>query len=149
MGLKQELDTKFIEAMKAKEGDVLDVLRMIRSRAKKQATTDNVELTDELYSDVVQSYVKQMKRALQDYEKEGEGEGEMARKLRFEVEYLAPFLPQMMSEEDTRKLVRDIIAENDVSNPRQAGRVIGLVMKEHKGKVEPSLVKKIAEQELG
>ena len=35
-----------------------------------------------------------------------------------------------------------------VSDPKQAGRVVGEIMKANKGKLEPSAVKRIVEEEL-
>lgn len=149
MVLHEELGNRQKAAMKAKDEKVLNVIRMIRSRAKKQAVEKNIELDDALYLETIQSYVKQMKRAIVEYDEAGESGVEMAASLRFEVTYLLPFLPQLMGEEEVRKLVRDAIAEHGITNPKQAGRVVGLVMKDHKGQVEPAMVKGIAEEELG
>jgi len=148
MGLHEELDTRLKDAMRAKDERVLDVVRMIRSRAKKEAIEKNIDLDDALYEATISSYVKQMRRALTEYEAAGEAGMEMAEKLRFEIAYLEPFLPAMLDEAAVRDLVRAAIAEHGIADSRQAGRVVGLVMKSHKGEVEPALVKRIAEAEL-
>lgn len=148
MSLHDELGTRLKEAMKAKDESVLNVLKMIRSSAKKTALTKGRELDDELYLETIEGYVKQMKRAQTEYEDAGEDGAEMAAQLRFEVEYLEPFLPKMLDAEQTRPLVQAAIDEAGITDPKQAGRVIGLVMKTHRGQVEPALVRKIAEELL-
>lgn len=148
MGLKETFETQLKDAMKAKDTARLDVVRMIRSQVNKAVTTQGKELTDELYQETIASYVKQMRRALTEYEEAGEKGAEMAAKLRFEVDFLEPFLPQMMGEAKVLSLVKAAIEQAGIKDAKQAGRVVGLVMKEHKGKVEPAVVKKLAEQEL-
>ncbi len=148
MGLHEEFDTRLKAAMKAKDVPVLDVIRMIRSRVKKTATSKNVEIDDKLYMETIQNYVKQMQRARAEYEAAGDKGAEMAEQLKFEVEYLTPFLPKTMGEEEVRTLVKGAIEEHGISNPRQAGRIVGLIMKGHRGQVDPMVVKRIAQEEL-
>jgi uncharacterized protein YqeY len=148
MGLHEEFGDRLKEAMKAKDERVLNVVRMIRSRAKKTAVEKNRDLDDELYQETIQAYVKQMKRAIGEYEDAGESGVELAEGLRFEVSFLEPYLPQLMGEEEVRSIVKAAIADNDIAGAKLAGRVVGLVMKSHKGHADPALVKRIAEEEL-
>jgi uncharacterized protein YqeY len=148
MGLHEEFGDRLKEAMKAKDERVLNVVRMIRSRAKKTAVETNRDLDDDLYQETIQSYVKQMKRAITEYEEAGDSGLELAAGLRFEVEYLEPFLPKLMGEDDVRSIVKAVIAEHGITGAKLAGRVVGLVMKDHKGQVEPAMVKRVAEEEL-
>jgi uncharacterized protein YqeY len=148
MGIHEEISAKLKAAMKDKDERVLNVLKMIRSTAKKTALTEGQELNDELYLGTIESYVKQMKRAQAEYEEAGEKGAELAAQLRFEIEYLQPFLPQMLDDAQTAELVNVAIAEAGIKDPKQAGRVVGLVMKSHRGSVDPGLVKKLAEKAL-
>ena len=59
------------------------------------------------------------------------------------------FLPQGLSDDEIRAAVKQVIAASGVTDPKMAGRVVGQVMKAHKGRVEAADVKRIAEQELG
>lgn len=148
MGVHEELERRFKAAMKAKDERVLDVLRMIRSRAKTTAVDQNREIDDALYLETIQTYVKQMKRAAVEYEAAGESGAAMVDKLRFEVDYLTPFLPSTLGDDEVRAIVKGIIAQQGIAGAKMAGRVVGLVMKDHKGRVDPALVKRIAEEEL-
>jgi Asp-tRNA(Asn)/Glu-tRNA(Gln) amidotransferase B subunit len=44
--------------------------------------------------------------------------------------------------------VRETLARLGVSDAKQSGRVLGEIMKAHKGKLEPAAVKRILEEEL-
>ena len=45
--------------------------------------------------------------------------------------------------------MRETVARLGVSDAKQAGRVVGEIMKAHKGKLEPATVKRIVDEELG
>ena len=78
----------------------------------------------------------------------GEKGKEQADGLRCEVEYCAQFLPQGLSEDEVRAAVRKAKADLGTTDPKMAGRVVGAVMKEHKGRVDAGLVKRIVDEEL-
>ena len=48
-----------------------------------------------------------------------------------------------------RALVRERLGALGISDPKQVGRVVGDVMKSHKGQVEAADVKRVAEEILG
>jgi uncharacterized protein YqeY len=68
--------------------------------------------------------------------------------LTFEIEYLSQFLPKKLGEVETRAIVTASIAEAAVSSRKQIGKVMGLIMKNHKDQVDADLVRKIAEELL-
>jgi uncharacterized protein YqeY len=53
-----------------------------------------------------------------------------------------------MSADEARAAVKAAIAELGTADPKQAGRVVGAVMKKHKGLVDAALVKQLAEEAL-
>jgi uncharacterized protein YqeY len=53
-----------------------------------------------------------------------------------------------MDDEAVRALVRERIAALGVGDPKQAGRLVGDIMKTHKGQVEAGDVKRIADELL-
>ncbi len=150
MSLLEEFNTRLKEAMKSRNAQELGVLRMVKTRFQQKKTEKGFsgEVTDDVAREVVAQYVKQMKRALEDFERAGDQGAEKAAQARFEIDYLKDFLPQLLSEEETRKLVETIVAEQGLDQPSHAGRVVGAVMKTHKGKVDPALVKKLATEIL-
>jgi uncharacterized protein YqeY len=53
-----------------------------------------------------------------------------------------------MDEASVRALVKERIAALGVADPKQVGRLVGDVMKTHKGRVEAGDVKRVAEELL-
>ena len=59
------------------------------------------------------------------------------------------YLPSLADEATTRAWVEAAIAESGASTPGDVGRVMGLVMKAHKGDVDGGMAKKLAAEILG
>ncbi len=146
MSIEQNLKDEMKRAMKAREQATLDVVRMIRSKVQEATTAKGFsgEVNDELYKTIIQRYVKQMTKAVPDYESQGERGAEMVAKLQAEIEYLSQFLPKKLSEEETRSIVAAAIAELGASSPKEMGKVMGKVLGPNKDKVDPAIVKKCA-----
>jgi hypothetical protein len=151
MTIAEELDLELKDAMRAKDAARRDVVRQVRAEAgvAKTAPGFDGDESDDFYRAVIGAYVKKMQKSMAEYEGLGERGQIMAEKLRFEVDYLARWLPSKMSEEDTRALVRSTIGDLGVSgDPTAAGRVIGSIMKSHKDDVDGALVNRIVREEL-
>ena len=150
MAIDEVVNERLKEAMKARKNDELMVLRAIKTRFQQKKTEEGFsgEFTDDIAREVISTYVKQMKKAVEEYEKTGPQGAQKAAELRFEVEYLSGFLPRMMSEAETADLVGKKIAELGIADAKQIGKLVGAIMKDFKGKVDAALVKKIATEKL-
>jgi len=150
MAILDELNARYKQAMKAREQQAVDTIRMVRARLDSLQNEKDFdgELTDEVVQNEIVAYVKQLKKALPEYENAGASGAEMMAKLQFEIDYLAEFLPALMDEAATRAAVEGTIQKLGVSDPKRAGQVMGAIMKEHKGQVDPALVRRLVDQTL-
>ncbi len=151
MSIAEQLREELKDAMRARDQKRLDVVRAIETEVKmaRSAPEFEGEVDDALYEKIIAAYVKKMKKALTEYEGLGDRGKEMADKLRFETEYLARWLPKQLGEEEIRILVKQAIEELGASSPKQAGRIVGHLMKTHKKELDGKLVQRIATEELG
>jgi uncharacterized protein YqeY len=151
MGIEETLGEKFKEAMRRRDDKVLSVIRMVRSEYKKLVTSGSFkeDSREDTWAQVIQTYVKKLRKAMPEYEEAGERGRDMLEGLKFEVEFLEPFMPKVMDAAQTEALVRETIEKTGALSPRMVGKVVGAVMKEHKGSVDPALVKSLAEKLLG
>ena len=150
MSLEQTLNDALTQAIRDRDGRVSDIIRMIKSRITERRTAKGFsgEVDDALVLDVIGAYRKSLQKALPDYEKAGERGQAQAAQLRFEIEFCERYLPRGMDEAALRALVRDRLGALGVTDAKQVGRVVGDVMKTHKGQVEAGDVKRIAEELL-
>jgi uncharacterized protein len=150
MSLEQTLNDTLTQAIRAKDGRTAAVVRMLKSRITERRTSKGFagQVDDALVLDVIGAYRKSLQKALPDYEKAGERGQAQAAQLRFEIEFCERFLPRGLDEAALRALVRDRLGALGIADIKQVGRVVGDVMKTHKGQVEAGDVKRVAEELL-
>ena len=150
MSLEQQIQQRMKDAMRAKDKRTVTLMRMIKSQVieKKTHKSYKGETGDALWLPVVESYVKSAHKVLKDYQALGEEGVEHAEQVQWEIDALTQYLPQKADEATTRQWVSEAIANAGATQASQVGRVMGLVMKDHKSEVDPALVKRIATELL-
>jgi uncharacterized protein YqeY len=150
MALEQQLNDRLTRAIKDKDMRTADVVRMIKSRLQERRTAKGFsgQVDDALVLDVIGSYRKQLQKALAEYEKLGERGAAQVAQLHFEIGLCEGYLPKGLDEATLRALVRERLQALGIADPKQVGRLVGDVMKTHKGQVEATDVKRIAEELL-
>jgi uncharacterized protein YqeY len=150
MAIEQQLTDTLKQAMKEKDQPTLDVVRMIKTKIMERRTAKGFsgEVNDALIVDVISAYRKQLQKALEEFEKAGDKGAEQAAQLKFEIAFCEKFLPKGLDAAALRALVEERIKALGVTDAKQAGRLVGDVMKTHKGQVEAGDVKRVAEELL-
>jgi uncharacterized protein len=147
MPLAAELDETLKTAIKDKDTRTANVVRMLKTRLTERTTARGFRgaVDDALVADVIGAYRKQLQKALAEYEKVGERGAAQAAELRFEIEFCERYLPKGLDESALRTLVAERLAALGIRDAKQAGRVVGDVMKTHKGQVDAADVKRVVE----
>jgi uncharacterized protein len=150
MPLEQQLNDTLKQAMKDKDQATSDVVRMIKTKIMERRTAKGFtgQVDDALITDVIAAYRKQLQKAVEEFEKVGEKGKEQADQLRFEVQFCERFLPKQLDAAALQALVKERMAALGVTDVKQTGKLIGDIMKTHKGLVESSDIKRVAEELL-
>jgi uncharacterized protein YqeY len=150
MSIESQLQEMLKEAMRNKDASTADCIRMIKTKHMERRTAAGFKgvLDDALWLDVITAYQKQLRKAREEYAGLGERGAETLPQLDFEIEVCSKFLPKMASEYEVRVVAKETIGRLSVTDPKQAGKVMGDIMKANKGKFDPAMVKKIVEEEL-
>jgi uncharacterized protein YqeY len=150
MALAQSLDDTLKAAIKDKDARTSNVVRMLKTRLAERTTAKGFAGTvdDALVVDVIGAYRKQLQKALAEYEKLGDRGAAQATELKFEIDFCERFLPKGMDEAALRALVAERLKALGITDAKQTGRLVGDVMKTHKGQVEAGDVKRVAEELL-
>lgn len=150
MDLQQALNETLRQAIKSRDTRTADVVRMLKTRIAERTTARGFAGTvdDALVSDVIAAYRKQLQKALVEYESAGPQGAAQAAQLRVEIAVCERFLPAPLDEAALRALVRERLAALGIADPRQVGRLVGDVMKSHRGRVDAADVKRVAEELL-
>ena len=147
--LKQDLQEQLKQAMKDQDELKKSVLRMLLSAItyyEIQKGGAGYEATDEDVLSVIDKQVKQRKDSIEQFEKAGRQE--LADKEKAEMDMLQKYLPEQMSEEELRNIIKETIAGMGTVTVADMGKVMGAVMPKVKGKADGNLVGKIVREEL-
>jgi len=150
MALEDTLNETLTRAIKAKDTRTADVVRMVKTKLQERRTAKGFsgQVDDALVLDVIAAYKKQLQKALVEFDKAGERGATQSAQLRFEIAFLDRYLPRGLDEAALRTLVRERLAMLGITDPKQVGRLVGDVLKTHKGQVDGADVKRIAEELL-
>ena len=150
MALDKDLDDRIRQGIKDRDLKTVDVLRMLKARLLERRTAKGFtgEVDDALVLDVIAAYRKQLQKALAEFEKLGERGAAQAAQLRFEIGVCGGYLPQGLGDDELRALVKERIGALAIGDAKQIGRLVGDVMKTHKGLADAADVKRIAEELL-
>lgn len=151
MSIEADLKARLIAAMKAKDSATANVIKMIRTKVTETRTAKGFEgeVNDELFIQVIGAYKKSLEKARVEFEKAGEAGAESIAGLDREIAFCQEYLPQPMSEEEVRAAAEAVIAEMGNVDAKMAGRIVGAIMKQHKGRAQAPMVKSVVDGLLG
>lgn len=136
MSLEQTINDKLKTAMLAKDEKGLRGLRAIKAAIIIAKTAEgaggNISEADEIK--LLQKLVKQRKDSLEIFQQQNRPE--LAQKEQEEIEVIEAFLPQQLSEDELKEIVKKIIAETGASSPADMGKVMGVATKQLSGKAD-------------
>ena len=137
MTVIERVDSDLKEAMRAKDGTRLSVLRMLKSALKYAVIAKSgaeAELNDGEAAQVIRKQAKQRQDSIESFEKGGRAE--LAEKEREELSILNAYLPQAMSADDVARVVRETIAEIGATSRAQMGAVMKALQAKVAGRVD-------------
>ena len=146
MKLLEKIINEMYSSMKSGDKTKANALRTLVSKLKDQQIKLRKEISDEETLKVIKTLVKQRKESAQIFSKAGRQE--LAEKENLEIRILEKYLPKMISDDEIRMLVEDIVKEIGAKDLSDIGKVMPLVMKKGKGKVDGKLANNILRELL-
>jgi uncharacterized protein len=135
MGLRDRFSDSMKLAMKAKETKRLGTIRLMMAEVQKQGiATRNENPTDEEILGVLAKMIKQREDSVVAYEQGGRPE--LAAIEREEIVVIREFMPQQMSDEETRAAVKDAIAAAGAASLKDMGKVMAALKERHAGAMD-------------
>jgi len=141
MSLRSNIVDAQKEAMKSKDTKTLGVVRLLFAAIRNSEIDKGRELTDEEVITIVRSQNKQLGDAIKDFE--SGARQDLVDNAKAEMEILKRFLPAELSDEEIRVVIEQVKSQNPAGN---VGQLMGVVMKELKGKADGNRVRALVEQ---
>lgn len=144
--MREKLNADLKEAMKNKNVVLRDVIRLITTALKNAEIEKREPLTRDEELAILQKMAKQRRDSINAYEA-GNRE-DLAQAEREEIKVIEAYLPEQMSEDEIRAMVRAAIERSGVTDVKEIGKVMGPLMGQLRGKADGALVQRIAREEL-
>jgi uncharacterized protein YqeY len=150
MSIESQIGDLLKEAMRNKDQPTADCVRMIKTKHMERRTAAGFKgpLDDALWLDVIAAYQKQLRKARDEYAALGDKGASFLPQLDFEIALCSRFLPKQAGEDEVRAVVQETLTRMAVTDPKQAGKVMGEIMKTRKGLFDPQMVKRLVEETL-
>ncbi len=146
MPLVDKIQKDMHKTMKGKEKERINALRNIIGKLKYRYIDKGDKLTEQEEIKVIQSLAKQRRESIEMY-KQG-GRDDLVETETKELSIIEEYLPQAMSEEEVRRLVRETVKETGAESMSDLGKVMPLVMKKGAGKVDGKLAQEVLRELL-
>ncbi|WP_022682689.1 GatB/YqeY domain-containing protein [Sphingobium bisphenolivorans] len=134
--IRDAIKSAQVEAMKAGEKDRLAAVRLILAKLKDRdielRTASSVPEDDTIVVEVLQKMAKQRRESIEMFR--NGGRDELAAREQAELDVIDSFLPQQLSEGETRAAIEGIKAEVNAASVKDMGKVMA-VLKERHGSV--------------
>ena len=151
MSLRNKIDEDYKQSIKNKDRQKIDTLRLIRSAIKDKdistRTSENKEgINDNEILSLLISLIKQRKDSIEQFQKAKRDD--LIQSEQSEIEIIKEYLPQQKTEEETEKIITEIITNKDLKSIKDMGKLMSIIKNDYAGEVDMGLVGKIAKSKL-
>lgn len=144
MGLRDKITEDLKNAMKSGDKMRTETLRMLRAQIlefEKSGAGREMNADDDMK--ILLSSVKKRRDSIEMYEKANRKD--LAEKEQAEIAIVQEYLPKQMSAQDAEAVIVKIIAD---SGTKEISKIMPLVMKELKGKLDGKVINEIVKQKI-
>ena len=146
MSLITTIESEIKEAMKSREAERRDALRLIVNALKGSEKELQRPLSDDEELQVLQRERKKRLEAAEAFR--GGNREDRAEQEEAELAVLEEFMPEPISEDEIERIVDDAIAENKATSMGDMGRVMADVMPQVAGRADGSAVSQLVREKL-
>jgi len=132
MGLRDQINSDLMAAMKSKETKRLSVLRMMKTAIKNKEVELRRELEDAQVIQVLLTMIKQRKDSIEQFTRGGRSD--LAEKESGEIRIIEEYLPAAVTEAEMEKAVEDAIRQIGAASLKDMGKVMKACMERFAGR---------------
>jgi uncharacterized protein YqeY len=134
MSLKEQITNDMKNAMRSKETDRLNTIRLLLAAMKQKEVDERIELTDTHIIAIIEKMIKQRKDSISQYE--AAKRDDLVANETFELQLLQTYLPEQLSDTATAQAIAGAIQASGAMGPQDMGKVIAILKTELAGKAD-------------
>lgn len=146
MTLKDSLTQTIKSSMKAREMEVVKILRNVQAAIKKVEIDHQTTLDDNAVLELLQKQIKQRQESLDIYQ--ANSRDDLAAKEKFEIEVIGQFLPAQLNEAALNDIIAATITELEANSMKDMGRVMNAVKEKTVGQADPAIISGLVKKAL-
>jgi len=146
MSLREQLNEEIKTAMKARETERLNALRLMLAAVKQREVDERVAMDDAGVVSVVEKMIKQRKDSIAQYEKAARTD--LADKERYEISVIEAYLPKQMSQQELEAAVAEALAATGAKAASDMGKVMGVLKPRLAGRADMGKVSALVKAKL-
>ena len=133
-------------AMKSGDKIKTNILRTLLSTLKKKQIEKKEDINEDDYLSIIKRLVKQLKESADAYQKAGRLD--LYEKEVFELDIMKKYLPEILSEQQTLDLVKEVIGQTSANSLSDMGKVMSLIMQKSNGRVDGKIANRLVKELL-
>lgn len=146
MSLKDRINEDMKAALRAKDAARLSAIRMLLAAVKQKEVDERIVADDAAVIAIVERLIKQRKDSIEQFGKAGRTD--LVDKERAELDLLAGYLPQQMSDAELTAAIDAAIAEAGATGPQAMGKVMALLKPRIAGRADMGKASALVKQKL-
>ena len=143
---KKRLKQDLVAAMKQKDKQKLEVIRMVKAAVDLEHINTKREITDDLILDVLNKQIKMRNDSIAEFQKANRND--LVEKTKKEVEILMTYMPEQLSKEEVNKIIAEIFELLKPEGNRDMGKVMREATARLKGKADMKEVSVLIKERL-
>ena len=146
MPLREQLNEDIKTAMKAREQDKLNALRLLLSAVKQREVDERITLDDAGVIATIEKMIKQRKDSISQYEKAQRQD--LADKEKYEISILEAYMPKQLAESEVKAIIDAAVASTGAKGAADMGKVMGVVKPQLAGRADMGKVSSLVKTKL-
>ena len=146
MALKEKITVDMQDAMRSKDSEKLNAIRLLQSSIKQKEVDDRVEIDDSMILVIIEKMLKQRRDSIEAFKKANRDD--LVAKEEFEVQLLQTYMPEPLSSEDVEKEIDSAIKAADAKSMKDMGTVMNAVKLKVSGRANMAEVSQKIKEKL-
>ncbi|HEL8443019.1 TPA: lpg2359 family Dot/Icm T4SS effector [Legionella pneumophila] len=138
MAIKEQINNDIKDAMRAKDKNLLNALRLISAAVKQIEVDERIEVDDERMLVILDKMSKQRKESIAQFEKASRDD--LVAQEQFELNIISKYLPEPLTDNEIEELICDAIKSTGAEKMSDMGKVMAILKPKLQGRADMAQV---------
>ena len=147
MTLRDRINDDMKAAMKARESEKLNAIRLITAAIKQKEVDERIEISDDIVLAIIEKMLKQRKDSIEQFS--AGNRMDLVAIEEFEVGILQVYMPAQLSNAELAKVLDEVIAETGATSAKDMGKVMNALRPRVAGRADMGKLSGVVKARLG